>query len=132
VFPSYSDGFGLALLEAMACGLSAIASEASIGPEIATAGCGFTSPPGDLDRLVELLRWFERPRDQLPIMGRRARVCTWSNYRSLRAVSNTSTSHCKRCVDHSPGYSEPTPYVLVLRRLLLQPRSSLLKRALPS
>jgi len=89
VFPSYSDGFGLALLEAMACGLPAIASEASIGPEIVTAGCGFTSPPGDLDRLVELLRWFDRHRDQLSIMGRQARVqatgCTWSNYRSLLA-----------------------------------------------
>jgi alpha-maltose-1-phosphate synthase len=87
VFPSYSDGFGLALLEAMACGLPAIASEASIGPEIIKAGCGFTSPPGNLDRLVELLRWFDRHREQLPIMGRQARVqatgCTWSNYRSL-------------------------------------------------
>jgi glycosyltransferase involved in cell wall biosynthesis len=87
VFPSYSDGFGLALLEAMACGLPAIASEASIGPEIVTAGCGFTSPPGDLDRLVELLRWFDRHRDELRVMGRQARVqathCTWSNYRSL-------------------------------------------------
>src|SRR5215472_14211616 len=30
VFPSYSDGFGLVLLEAMACGLPAIVSEASV------------------------------------------------------------------------------------------------------
>ena len=71
----------------MACGLPAIASEASIGPEIVTADCGFTSPPGDMDRLVELLRWFDRHRDQLSIMGRQARVhamgCTWSSYRSL-------------------------------------------------
>ena len=87
VFPSYSDGFGLALLEAMACGLPAIASEASIGPEIVTADCGFTCPPGDMDRLVELLRWFDRHRDKLSIMGRQARMqamgCTWDNYRSL-------------------------------------------------
>ena len=48
------------LLEAMACGLPAIASEASIGPEVITAECGFISPAGDLDRLVELLRWFDR------------------------------------------------------------------------
>jgi glycosyltransferase involved in cell wall biosynthesis len=86
VFPSYSDGFGLVLLEAMACGLPAIASEASIGPEIITAGSGFTTPPGDLDRLVELLRWFDRHRDELPEMGRQARAqaarCTWGNYRS--------------------------------------------------
>ena len=87
VFPSYSDGFGLVLLEAMACGLPAIASEASIGPEIVTKECGFTTPPGDLDRLVELLRWFDRHRDEVSVMGRQARTqaarCTWSNYRSL-------------------------------------------------
>jgi glycosyltransferase involved in cell wall biosynthesis len=87
VFPSYSDGFGLALLEAMACGLPVIASEASIGPEIVTADCGFTFLPGDMDRLVELLRWFDHHRDQVSIMGRQARVlatgCTWDNYRSL-------------------------------------------------
>ena len=86
VFPSYSDGFGLVLLEAMACGLPAIASEASIGPEIITAGAGFVTPTGDLDRLVELLRWFDCHRDELPVMGRQARAqaarCTWSNYRN--------------------------------------------------
>jgi glycosyltransferase involved in cell wall biosynthesis len=87
VFPSYSDGFGLVLLEAMACGLPAIASAASIGPEIVTPACGFISPTGHLDRLVEHLRWFDRHRDELPMMGREARIqaacCTWSNYRSL-------------------------------------------------
>jgi alpha-maltose-1-phosphate synthase len=51
VFPSFSDGFELVLLEAMACGLPAIASEASIGPEIITANCGFVTPPGDLDSI---------------------------------------------------------------------------------
>jgi glycosyltransferase involved in cell wall biosynthesis len=93
VFPSYSDGFGLVLLEAMACGLPVIASQATIGPEIVTPGCGFITPTGDLDRLVELLRWFDHHRDELRVMGRQARTqaarCTWSNYRSLvvRAVS---------------------------------------------
>jgi alpha-maltose-1-phosphate synthase len=87
VFPSFAEGFGLVLLEAMACGLPAIASEASIGPEIITPGCGFISPSGDLDRLVELLRWFDRHRDKVPAMRREARAqaerATWSNYRSL-------------------------------------------------
>jgi starch synthase len=93
VFPSYSDGFGLVLLEAMACGLPAIASEASIGPEIITAGCGFIAPTGDLDRLVDLLRWFDHHRDALPVMSGHARAqagrYTWSNYRSslIGAVS---------------------------------------------
>ena len=69
VFPSFAEGFGLVLLEAMACGLPAIASEASIGPEVITAGCGFISPTGDLDRLVELLRWFDRHRNEASSHG---------------------------------------------------------------
>jgi alpha-maltose-1-phosphate synthase len=85
VFPTYSDGFGLVLLEAMACGLPAIASEASIGPEIVTADSGFVAAPGDLDRMVDLLRWFDQHRDELPAMSRKARAeaarSTWSNYR---------------------------------------------------
>jgi glycosyltransferase involved in cell wall biosynthesis len=93
VFPSFSDGFGLVLLEAMACGLPAIASANCIGPELVTSGSGFVIPPGDLDRLVDLLRWCDSHRDDLPEMGREARSramhCTWSNYRGLvaRAVS---------------------------------------------
>src|SRR5262249_36585073 len=56
VFPSFSDGFGLVLLEGMACGLPAIASEASGGPELITPACGRIFPTGQLDCLVELLR----------------------------------------------------------------------------
>jgi glycosyltransferase involved in cell wall biosynthesis len=87
VFPSFAEGFGLVLLEAMACGLPAIASEPTIGPEIITADSGFITPTGDLDRLVYLLRWFDRHRDELPVMSRQARAqaarWTWSNYRNL-------------------------------------------------
>jgi glycosyltransferase involved in cell wall biosynthesis len=93
VFPTFSDGFGLVLLEAMACGLPAIASEASIAPEIISPGCGLLTPPGNVDRLVEHLKWFDRNRDEVPRMGLKARQqaerCTWSNYRNtvVRAVS---------------------------------------------
>src|SRR5262245_37725091 len=93
VFPSFAEGLALVLLEAMACGLPVIASEASGASDVIRAGCGFVTPPGDLDRLVVLLRWFDLHRDELPAMGREARSqaerCTWSNYRRLvtRAVS---------------------------------------------
>src|SRR5262249_18661952 len=93
VFPSFTEGLALVLLEAMACGLPVIASEASGASEVITAGCGFVIPPGDLDGLVDLLRWFDQHRDEVPAIGREARSqaarCTWSNYRSLvtRAVS---------------------------------------------
>jgi glycosyltransferase involved in cell wall biosynthesis len=93
LFPSYSDGFGLVLLEAMACGLPAIASDASVGPEIITSRCGFICPAGDLEKLVGLLRWCDNNRDELGVMGQEARAqairCTWSNYRNavMSAVS---------------------------------------------
>jgi glycosyltransferase involved in cell wall biosynthesis len=87
VFPSFAEGLALVLLEAMACGLPAIASEPSGAAEIITADCGFVISPGDLDRLVELLTWFDRHRDEIPAMRREARSqaerCTWSKYRSL-------------------------------------------------
>ena len=73
VFPSFAEGFALVLLEAMACGLPAIASESSGASEVITDSCGFVTSPGDLDSLVELLRWFDRHRDELPAMGREAR-----------------------------------------------------------
>jgi starch synthase len=93
VFPSFAEGLALVLLEAMACGLPAIASEASGGPEVIAGGCGMVVPTGDLDVLIERLRWFDRHRDGLPAMSRAARAqaerYSWGNYRSLvrRAVS---------------------------------------------
>jgi Glycosyltransferase len=53
VFPSFFEGFGLVLLEAMACGLPAIASEATAGPDIITESCGRLVPTGNLEALVE-------------------------------------------------------------------------------
>ena len=93
VFPSFSDGFGLVVLEAMACGLPIIASQASVGPEVITPGCGFVLPAGDVDQLVELLRWFGQHRGEIQFMGKKARLqaarWTWSNYRTLITRSVT-------------------------------------------
>jgi alpha-maltose-1-phosphate synthase len=87
VFPSFAEGLALVVLEAMACGLPVVASEASGASEVITTGCGFVITPGDLDQLVELLRWFDQHRDELPAMGQEARLQatrqTWSNYRAL-------------------------------------------------
>jgi glycosyltransferase involved in cell wall biosynthesis len=85
VFPSFFEGFGLVLLEAMACGLPAIASEATAGPDVLTPACGRLVPTGDLDALVEELRWFGQHRGQLPELSRAARGqaerFTWEDYR---------------------------------------------------
>ena len=86
VFPSFFEGFGLVLIEAMACGLPAIASEATIGPDVLTNDCGRIVPTGDMDALIESLRWIDQNREQLSIMGSAARLQaelhTWNNYKN--------------------------------------------------
>lgn len=85
VFPSFFEGFGLVLLEAMACGLPAIASTATAGSDLLSEASGRVLPVGNLDTLVGALRWFDENRDGLSAMGRAARnqaeICTWERYR---------------------------------------------------
>jgi starch synthase len=86
VFPSYFEGFGLVLGEALACGLPVICSDATAGPDIVTEQCGRVVPAGDLDTLIESLRWFDGHRSEIPAMRQAARAVaqgvTWENYRS--------------------------------------------------
>lgn len=94
VFPSFFEGLALVLLEAMACGLPAIASAATGGADVLTEASGRLLPVGDLDGLVDSLRWFNQNRSLLPAMGRaarkRAEECTWERYR--RAVTEATSA----------------------------------------
>ena len=87
VFPSFFEGFGLVLLEAMACGLPVITSTATAGADMLTEASGRVLPAGNLDVLVDTLRWFDENRDRLPAMARAAReqaeLCSWERYRSI-------------------------------------------------
>jgi glycosyltransferase involved in cell wall biosynthesis len=79
------EGFGMVLLEAMACGLPAIATTATAGPDVLDDTCGRVVAAGETDQLVAALRWFGEHRDQLPALSRAARSVaerqTWENYR---------------------------------------------------
>lgn len=85
VFPSFFEGFGLVLTEALACGLPAICSESTAGPDIMLKECGRVIPTGNSEALIESLRWFSHNRHRLPELSRAARVnaerCTWEQYR---------------------------------------------------
>jgi glycosyltransferase involved in cell wall biosynthesis len=85
VFPSFFEGFGLVLLEAMACGLPAIASDSTVGPEVLNDASGHIVPTGDEEALVESLRWYHNHREVLPVLSSaarsRAEEFTWERYR---------------------------------------------------
>lgn len=86
VFPSLVEGFGLVLLEAMACGIPVITTPNTAGPDIITDGVeGFIVPIRDVDALKQKLEWCYTHPDELLQMGIAARLraeqLTWKRYR---------------------------------------------------
>ncbi|MEH2295149.1 glycosyltransferase family 4 protein [Nostoc sp.] len=74
VFPSLVEGFGLVLLEAMACGIPVITTPNTAGPDILTDGVeGFIIPIRDVEALKEKLEWCYSHPQELVEMGRSAR-----------------------------------------------------------
>lgn len=80
--PSHREGFGLAALEAMACGAAVVASDAGGLPEIVVDGVnGLLVPPADPDRLARAL-WRALDEDNLAVSQAARRA---ASEHSLRA-----------------------------------------------
>jgi glycosyltransferase involved in cell wall biosynthesis len=86
VLDSVEDGFGMVIVQAMACGLPVIASENTGGPDIVRDGKdGFIIPIRDVPILKEKLKYFyDRPEERME-MGRSAAArassgFTWEDY----------------------------------------------------
>jgi len=80
-FPSVNEGFGVAVLEAMASGLPAIACQGA-GPAdcIVHGRDGFLLPGKSSEALAECILWCSRHRDAAAAMGRAARKTVEGNF----------------------------------------------------
>lgn len=99
VFPSFYEGFGLPVLEAMACGAPVITSRGTAMEEV-TGNCAELVDPVDVDSLTELMACLvddSAKRSQLSTAGRRqAAEFTWSKCAArhievFRSVSDAVT-----------------------------------------
>lgn len=85
VFPSYSEGFGLVLLEALASGMPIITTEATAGPDLIRDGVeGRLVTSGDADALSAAMHDLAKDYDKLEGMALAARRCaerfSWDAY----------------------------------------------------
>lgn len=85
ILPSYFEGFGLVLLEALAAGLPIIATDSTAAPDLITQGVeGYVIPAGDREALATALERFLTSRAELAHMSRAARRCaerySWDAY----------------------------------------------------
>ncbi len=80
VYPSVYEGFGLPLLEAMACGIPVVASDTTSLPE-AVGAAGILVPPVAVEQWVDALAHLLDDRDRRQALSRsgqvRARSFTW-------------------------------------------------------
>jgi len=85
VLPTFFEGRALVIGEAMASGLPVLSTPASGAEDLIDDSCGKLVPAGNLEALVEGLKWFDQHREQLSELSRAARVraerCTWRHYR---------------------------------------------------
>lgn len=87
VFPSLSDGFGMVLLQAMACGLPLICTTNTGGEDLITKDGeeGFVIPIKDVEALKEKILYLYENQDICKIMGEKAKKrveenFTWDDY----------------------------------------------------
>ncbi|MCA9904808.1 MAG: glycosyltransferase, partial [Anaerolineae bacterium] len=96
IYPSVFEGFGMPVLEAMACGTPVVVSDASSLPEVA-GEAGLCVPPHDVEAWSGALRQIyldETWRTQAREMGmKRATLFTW------RATADATIASYRRALN---------------------------------
>jgi glycosyltransferase involved in cell wall biosynthesis len=95
VMPSTEEAFGVAYIEAMAAGVTAIGCRGEPGPEeIAAAGDGMVLvPPGDIERLSQRLDELLTDPHRLREAGQRARATVAANFTWERCGRQTLAAY---------------------------------------
>jgi len=87
LFPSYLEGFGFVITEAMGAGLPVLTTSHTCGPDLIRNGIeGYIFKPGDLDGFEKALRELVADRSRLAAMSSaarsRSREWTWARFRA--------------------------------------------------
>jgi len=103
VQPSVSEGFGLALVEAMGCGLPVIATAVGGAPEIIHHGkTGWLLPVATAESIeASLIEALQLGSDKLEVMGRDARESVVGRFEPARYVAEIEDIY--RLVDAENG-----------------------------
>ena len=118
VFPTYFEGFGLVILQAMACGLPVITTAATAGPDLLpTPGAGgWIVPTGDLQRLTEAMEHCLANQEEMREVGLRGRATAerfnWQVYgRNWLPVLAEASSRVSAASAGAPSGNFCTPSV---------------------